>query len=191
MATSIPSSTWKNGFRQPASSSPVQLPHHKPSRPWINPPSLDVPTSKAENRLGKNVLRTYPTIYNGTASPEGKPSWWKPKSEVDVLVVGAGPTGLETAISLTRQNLTVRIIDKNTSPLVTGRADAVLPRYLETLATWGISTEVSEEGPIIERTAVWKDNKVLHHGRSHQSDSRYRVITFSPLPNRTLEEWLK
>ena len=183
MATSIPSSTWKNGFRQTNGSSPVQIPPYTTSRPWINPPCTDIQTSRADNKFGTNVMRTYPTVYNGTASPEGKPDWWSPKSEIDVLVVGAGPTGLETAISLSRQQVSVRIIDKNTTPLVTGRADAVLPRYLETLASWGISTEVSEEGPIIERTAVWKDNKVLHHGRSHQSDSRYRVIFPLPIAN--------
>ena len=33
-----------------------------------------------------------------------------------------------------------------------------------------------EEGPIIERTAIYKDGKMLFHGRTHQSDSRYRGL---------------
>jgi phenol 2-monooxygenase len=52
----------------------------------------------------------------------------------------------------------------------------VQPRFLETLATWGLASEVQEEGPLIERTAIYYDGKLLHHGRSHQSDSRYRGL---------------
>ena len=61
-------------------------------------------------------------------------------------------------------------------PLIAGRADSVLPRFLETLASWGIAHEVHEEGPLIERTAIYKDGKMIFHGRSHQSDSRYRGV---------------
>lgn len=108
----------------------------------------------------------------------------------------AGPSGLEIALSCLRQGLTFRIIglfnkfhfpwtasietdkspDKNSSPLAAGRADGVQPRYLETLSTWGIATEVHEEGPLIERTAIYHNGTLLHHGRSHQSDSRYRGL---------------
>lgn len=79
-------------------------------------------------------------------------------------------------MSLVRQGLTFRIIDKAPHPLIAGRADGVQPRFLETLATWGLSKEVAEEGPIIERTAIYYNGKLLHHGRSHQSDSRYRGL---------------
>jgi phenol 2-monooxygenase len=66
--------------------------------------------------------------------------------------------------------------DKNTSPLTAGRADGVQPRFLETLSTWGLATEVHEEGPLIERTAIYHNGQLLHHGRSHQSESRYRGL---------------
>lgn len=62
------------------------------------------------------------------------------------------------------------------TPLVAGRADGVQPRFLETLATWGLAHEVAEEGPLIERTAIYKDGKKLLFGPSHQSDSRYRGL---------------
>jgi phenol 2-monooxygenase len=52
----------------------------------------------------------------------------------------------------------------------------VQPRFLETLATWGLAQEVAEEGPLIERTAIYKDGKKLLFGPSHQSDSRYRGL---------------
>jgi phenol 2-monooxygenase len=60
--------------------------------------------------------------------------------------------------------------------LLAGRADGVQPRFLETLHSWGLAKEVHEEGPLIERTAIYKDGKKLLFGRSHQSDSRYRGL---------------
>ena len=66
--------------------------------------------------------------------------------------------------------------DQNALPLAAGRADGVQPRYLETLSTWGLASEVHEEGPLIERTAIYHDGHLVHHGRSHQSDSRYRGL---------------
>ena len=68
------------------------------------------------------------------------------------------------------------VVDKAPTPLIAGRADGVQPRFLETLACWGIESEVLEEGPLIERTALYKDGKLLHFGGSHQSDSRYRGL---------------
>ncbi|KAJ5170458.1 uncharacterized protein N7500_003241 [Penicillium coprophilum] len=121
-------------------------------------------------------LRTWPTLYDGTASPHGVPEWWKPLNQVDVLICGAGPSGLEVALSLLRQGLTFRIIDKAPTPLIAGRADGVQPRFLETLSSWGLASEVQEEGPLIERTAIYFNGQLLHHGRSHQSDSRYRGL---------------
>lgn len=50
------------------------------------------------------------------------------------------------------------------------------PRFLEILNTWGLAKEVHEEGPIIERTAIYKDGVKLLFARSHQSDSRYRGL---------------
>lgn len=88
----------------------------------------------------------------------------------------AGPSGLEVAVSLLRQGVSFRIIDKADGPLIAGRADGVQPRFLETLATWGLASEVAEEGPLIERTAIYKDGKKLLFGPSHQSDSRYRGL---------------
>ncbi|RAH71713.1 uncharacterized protein BO66DRAFT_419348 [Aspergillus aculeatinus CBS 121060] len=174
--------TWKNGFRQPSAGEPWRYPKPgaekfpNPQPHYVTPPSVDIVTSSVHNSLGESRLRSWPTIFNGTNSPAGPLGWWKPSSEVDVLIVGAGPTGLEIALSLVRQGVDIRILDKNEGPLPNGRADAVLPRYLEILHAWGIATEVSEEGPLIERTAIWRDGKVLFHGRTHQSDSRYRGL---------------
>ena len=46
-------------------------------------------------------------------------------TEVEVLIVGAGPTGLTLALWLTRMGVTVRIVDKTAEPGTTSRALAV------------------------------------------------------------------
>ncbi|KAG7118481.1 Aromatic hydroxylase fmpF like protein [Verticillium longisporum] len=190
MATKSPAYTWENGFRELDLSSASETPWSWPKSPvddngdpapdrtgaYVTPPSVDLTTSLTHNQLGINVVRHWPSLYDGTNSPHGVPSWWAPKEEVDVLICGAGPSGLQVAVSLARQGVSFRIIDKADTPLVAGRADGVQPRFLETMSQWGLSTEVHEEGPLIERTAIYKDGRKLLFNRSHQSDSRYRGL---------------
>ncbi|KAF7183364.1 hypothetical protein CNMCM7691_003563 [Aspergillus felis] len=180
MATTVGGFTFADGYRQSADTNPWEVENEdtwdKEEPHYSVPPSVELLTSSIHNDMGLNYLRTWPTIYDGTASPHGVPSWWQPKKKVDVLICGAGPTGLQIAVSLVRQGLTVRIIDKASGPLLAGRADGVQPRFLETLGTWGLAEEVAEEGPLIERTAIYKNGKPLLHSRSHQSDSRYRGL---------------
>ena len=52
-------------------------------------------------------------------------------NNTDVLIVGAGPTGLVLALWLTRLGVRVRIIDKTDGPGTTSRALAVQARTLE------------------------------------------------------------
>ena len=49
----------------------------------------------------------------------------------DVLIVGAGPTGLVLALWLTRLGVRVRVVDKTAEPGTTSRAVAVQARTLE------------------------------------------------------------
>src|SRR6202166_3826007 len=52
-------------------------------------------------------------------------------AQSEVLIVGAGPTGLVLALWLTRLGAKVRIIDKTAEPGTTSRALAVQARTLE------------------------------------------------------------
>lgn len=66
--------------------------------------------------------------------------------DTDVLITGAGPTGLVLALWLTRLGVRVRIIDKNSEPGTTSRAVAVQARTLEFYRQIGLADAVVERG---------------------------------------------
>lgn len=71
-----------------------------------------------------------------------------------VLIAGAGPSGLTLALWLTRLGIAVRIIDKAAGPGETSRALAVQARTLEFHRQIGIVDDVLEAGLKIERLTV-------------------------------------
>jgi 2-polyprenyl-6-methoxyphenol hydroxylase-like FAD-dependent oxidoreductase len=66
--------------------------------------------------------------------------------QLDVLVVGAGPTGLTLAAQLHALGATVRIVDRQVDRVHESRALAVLPRTLEVVRGLGISEKLVERG---------------------------------------------
>ena len=67
-------------------------------------------------------------------------------SDAQVLIVGAGPTGLVLALWLTHQGVSVRIIDKVAEPGTTSRALAVHARTLELYRQMHLDQAVVEKG---------------------------------------------
>ena len=63
-------------------------------------------------------------------------------SETQVLIVGAGPTGLVLALWLTRLGVRVRIVDKVAEPGTTSRALVVHARTLEFYRQLGLADEL-------------------------------------------------
>ena len=73
----------------------------------------------------------------------------------DVLIAGAGPTGLVLALWLHRQAVRVRIIDKANGPGAASRALAVHARTLEFYAMLGIAEEMIEAGRKVAAVNLW------------------------------------
>ncbi|WP_373987610.1 FAD-dependent monooxygenase [Duganella sp. BuS-21] len=67
-----------------------------------------------------------------------------------VLIVGAGPTGLVLAIALARRGIAVRIIDTSSAPGQASRAMAVHARTLEFYRQLGFADAVLKQGIKIE-----------------------------------------
>ncbi|MBE9170000.1 FAD-dependent monooxygenase [Pleurocapsales cyanobacterium LEGE 06147] len=67
-------------------------------------------------------------------------------NKTEVLIVGAGPTGLTTAIELARRNINVRIIERRTQPSIRSKALVVHARTLELMDILGIANEMVRRG---------------------------------------------
>jgi 2-polyprenyl-6-methoxyphenol hydroxylase-like FAD-dependent oxidoreductase len=83
--------------------------------------------------------------------------------DTDVLIVGAGPTGLVLALWLTRLGVRVRIVDKTAEPGTTSRALAVQARTLELYNQIGLADAVIERGWKTIAVNLWVDGKKAAH----------------------------
>ena len=60
----------------------------------------------------------------------------------DVLVVGAGPSGLTTALAATRAGAHVLVVDRHAGTTIFPKATGLRPRTMELLRSWGLEDEV-------------------------------------------------
>ena len=75
--------------------------------------------------------------------------------ETEVLVAGAGPTGLVLALWLARSGIRVRIIDRNDEPATSSRAVVVQPRTLELYRQLDLARAVVEAGHEFGYLTFW------------------------------------
>jgi 2-polyprenyl-6-methoxyphenol hydroxylase-like FAD-dependent oxidoreductase len=73
----------------------------------------------------------------------------------EVLIVGAGPTGLWLALWLTRLGIRVRVVDRAAAPGTTSRALAVHARTMEFGDQIGIARAMVEAGVEVESLNFW------------------------------------
>lgn len=76
-------------------------------------------------------------------------------AQSDVLIIGAGPTGLVLALWLTKLGVRVRIIDKTSGPGTTSRALAVQARTLELYRQLDLADAVIAEGHRVPAVNLW------------------------------------
>lgn len=84
-------------------------------------------------------------------------------SQTEVLVVGAGPTGLVMALWLAAQGVKVRIIDKSREPGTTSRALAVHARTLELYRQVGLADTVVAAGHKSAGLTMWAGGRRRAH----------------------------
>lgn len=75
--------------------------------------------------------------------------------EAEVLIEGAGPTGLALALWLKKIGVSIRIIDQAPMPGTTSRALAVHARTLEYYRQLGLADEVIDKGYRFPRVNLW------------------------------------
>ena len=93
---------------------------------------------------------------------------------VDVLIVGAGPTGLTLGCELARRNISCRIVEKSPELFIGSRAKGLQPRTLEVFddlarkglikAVWPHQIALTPEGLAYETGIA---DQILHAGGHH------------------------
>jgi 2-polyprenyl-6-methoxyphenol hydroxylase-like FAD-dependent oxidoreductase len=76
-------------------------------------------------------------------------------AQSDVLIIGAGPTGLVLALWLTKLGVKVRIVDKTAEPGTTSRALAVQARTLELYRQLDLADFIVEHGHKVPAVNLW------------------------------------
>ena len=77
------------------------------------------------------------------------------EERTEVLVVGAGPVGLLTAILLAEAGIEVRIIDREERTTARSYACALHPRTLKLLDRMGLAAPMIERGRRVEKIAFY------------------------------------
>jgi len=103
--------------------------------------------------------------------------------DAQVLIAGAGPTGLVLALLLARQGVRVRIVDPVAQPGTTSRALAVQARTLEFYQQLGIADLVVERGRQFNAVNLWVAGRKAAHvafGAIGEGMSPFPYLTIFP-----------
>jgi 2-polyprenyl-6-methoxyphenol hydroxylase-like FAD-dependent oxidoreductase len=81
--------------------------------------------------------------------------------DTDVVVVGAGPTGLALACGLRAAGIAVRVLDKAVGPAVTSRALGLQPRGVEVLDRLGALGDLPERALPVNKVVIAVEGREL------------------------------
>ena len=76
--------------------------------------------------------------------------------EAQVIIAGAGPVGLSTALDLAHHGIRSLVLEKRSAPSPHARAAAILPHTLEILSTWGLLERFRAEGQWVTDLHLWR-----------------------------------
>ncbi|HIF39308.1 MAG TPA: FAD-dependent monooxygenase [Gemmatimonadetes bacterium] len=79
----------------------------------------------------------------------------------EVLIVGAGPTGLTAGIELARQGIIPQVIDKKEKPSSLSRAVGILPHSMRLLEPSGAAEEISKEGFSVSKVRFYRNDTLF------------------------------
>ena len=107
------------------------------------------------------------------ASPATPTASTQPGVDTDVLVVGAGPTGLALAAALRAKDVHCTVIDRQAEGANTSRAAVVHARTLEVLEPLGVTPELLRRGVPAQRFTIRDRDRVLVPIAFDQLPTRY------------------
>ena len=100
--------------------------------------------------------------------------------ETEVLIVGAGPTGLALATMLVRSGVVPVIVDKLTTGENTSRAAVIHAHTLEVLEKLGVSERLGERGLRLARFSLRDRDRVLVRLHFDTLPTRYNYLLMLP-----------
>jgi 2-polyprenyl-6-methoxyphenol hydroxylase-like FAD-dependent oxidoreductase len=80
---------------------------------------------------------------------------------VDVLIVGAGPTGLTLACELRRRGIQIRLIDRMPAPTTQSRALGLQARSLEIFEKLGVLDKILDKGIPVDTVQLYENGKQI------------------------------
>lgn len=102
------------------------------------------------------------------------------ESHYQVVIVGAGPTGLALAAELKRLGIQSLILDRLKEGLKTSRAAAIHARTLEVLEPLGVTQELLKKGIILSKFNVRDKNRILASVSFTELQTKYPYILACP-----------
>jgi len=94
------------------------------------------------------------------------------KNDIEVLILGAGPTGLAIGCSLAAEGCSFMLVDRQEAGANTSRAAVIHSNTLEKLSSLGVAEQLLAAGHVVPRFAV------------RSRDSRLLSVDFTALPTR-------
>jgi 2-polyprenyl-6-methoxyphenol hydroxylase-like FAD-dependent oxidoreductase len=104
------------------------------------------------------------------------------KHDVDVLVVGAGPTGLTLALELRRHGVSCRVVDQNEGPSAWSKAQIVHARTLEVFEDMGVVEPLIARGRAVHGFNVYDPGELkrILNFALHGVDSPFPFVLSVP-----------
>ncbi|PVG84533.1 FAD-binding monooxygenase [Nocardioides gansuensis] len=100
--------------------------------------------------------------------------------ECQVLVVGAGPTGLTLAAQLLAMGVRTRVIDKGEGPVLQSRALGIHARTLELLDTMDLAEAFLDQGHQVRRVRMYAGTRNLLDLDLARNGSRFGFVLHLP-----------
>ncbi|KAH8110730.1 FAD binding domain-containing protein [Phellopilus nigrolimitatus] len=91
------------------------------------------------------------------------------ESNVDVLIIGAGPAGVMAANAFAKAGVNVKIVDKRPKKVAAGQADGIQPRTIEVFQSYGLADRLLREGNQMQMAAFYNpapSGGIMRDGRA-------------------------
>ena len=101
-------------------------------------------------------------------------------TDLQVLIVGAGPTGMTAAMELKRLGMDVRVIDKSDHMAQYSQALVLQARTLEQLQRYGLAEAAIARGRKLNEAKFYSEGKLIVDFKLDHMDGRYPFALFLP-----------